>query len=78
MLLWLLEFVEGPVVCSSIFKVLNLYSHHGAGERPDIVLFLWFWGQELRGQWRIQRVCQQHKLELNLKKTIFGIEIIKD
>lgn len=55
-------------MCRSVFKVLNLHSHHGAGERPGAVLFLWLWGQKLRGQWRVQRVCQQDKLELNLKE----------
>lgn len=54
-------------MCGSILKVLNLYSHHGARERPGVTLFLWLWGQELRGQRRVQRVCQQDKLELDLK-----------
>lgn len=69
MVLWaLLEFIQGPVVCGSILQVLDLYSHHGAGERPGVALFLWLLRQELRGQWRVQCVCQQDKLELDLKK----------
>lgn len=63
----LLEFIKRPVVCGSVLKVLNLYSHHSAGERPGVTLFLRFWWQELRGQWRVQCVCQQDKLELDLK-----------
>lgn len=67
MLRSLLEFIKGPVVRGSVLEVLNLYGHHGAGERPGVTLFLRLWWQELRGQWRVQRVCQQHKLELDLK-----------
>lgn len=68
MLRSLLEFIKGPVVCGSVLKVLNLYGHHGARERPGVTLFLWLWRQELRGQRRVQSVCQQDKLELDLKE----------
>lgn len=62
----LLEFFKGPVVRGSILQVLNLYSDHGARERPRVTIFLWLWGKELRGQWRVWCVCQQDKLELDL------------
>lgn len=53
----------------SILQVLNLDSHHSAGERPCVTLLLWLRGLELRGQRRVQRVCQEDKLELNLKSV---------
>lgn len=67
MVVALLEFLKGPVVRGSILQVLNLYSHHCARERPGVALLLWLWGLQLRGQWRVERVCQQDKLELDLQ-----------
>lgn len=55
--------MRGPIL-----QVLNLNGHHGAGERPSVVLFLWFWWQEFRRQRRVKRVCKQDKLELDLEK----------
>lgn len=62
----LLELSQRPVVRSSIFEVLDLYSHYGTRERPGVTLLLWLGRQKLRGKWGVQRVRQQHKLELDL------------
>lgn len=51
----------------SILQVLNLHSHHRSRERPSVVFFLRFWRQQLRGQWRVEGVREQDKLELDLQ-----------
>lgn len=64
----LLEFIKGPVVCGAVLEVLNLDSDNGSGERSGVTVFLGFRRQQLRGKWGVQCVCQQHKLELDLKR----------
>lgn len=62
----LLELPQRPVVSSSIFEVLDLYSHYGTRERLEVTLLLWLGRQKLRGKWGVQCVRQKHKLELDL------------
>lgn len=64
----LLEFLQRPVVSGSILQVLDLHSHHGTRERPGVTLLLWLRRQKLRRKWGVQRVCQKHKLELDLHR----------
>ncbi len=50
------EFVQGPVVCGTIFLVLNLYCYDGAREQPFLPVFGYAGGQEVRRQWGVQCV----------------------
>lgn len=60
------EFLQSPVVCGSVLLILNLDSYDGSGERSPLPLFGHAGGQQIRGQRRVESVCQQHKLELHL------------
>lgn len=70
----ILEFLQGPVVCCPVLEVLHLHGHHGAGEWAAVAALVGLGGQQLRGQGRVQRVRQQHELELHLQpqKPSFG------
>lgn len=53
----------------SVLQVLHLHGHHGAGERAALPALVGLGGQQLRGQRRVQRVREQHELELHLQGT---------
>lgn len=63
-----LKFLQGPVVRGTILQILHLHGHHGAREGPREALLLGVGRQQLGGERRVQRVRQQHELELHLQR----------
>ena len=61
------EFLQGPVVCGPVLLILDLHGYDGAGEGAPLPLIGHAGRQEVRGQRGVQRVRQQHELELHLQ-----------
>lgn len=55
-------------MCCPVLLVLHLHSHNGAGERPLLPVLGSIGGQQVRRERRVQRVCEEHKLELDLER----------
>ena len=62
------KFFQAPVMSGAVLCVLNLYSHDGPRERAGLVPLLR--RHQVRGQWGVQRVRQQHELEHHLQRDI--------
>ena len=60
------ELLQGPVVGGPVLLVLHLDGHDGAGEVPCLAVLVGLGGQQVLGQRGVQRVRQQHELELDL------------
>lgn len=56
-------------MCGSILLVLHLHSHDGAREVSLLSVLGGLWGQQVWRQRRVQGVCEQNKLELDLQGT---------
>lgn len=59
------EFLKTPIMSGSILQVLNLDSHNGLGEWTVFIPILR--GHQVRGEWGVESVSEQHKLELDLR-----------
>ena len=57
------ELLQTPIMCRPIFQVLNFNRDDGFRERS--VFFAFFWSDQIRREWRVERVRQKYKLELN-------------
>lgn len=60
------QLFQRPVMGGTIFLVLDLHSHNGAREVPNLTILTGLQGQQVWRQWRVEGVCEQHKLELDL------------
>lgn len=61
------ELLQRPVVGGPILLVLHLHSHDGAGEGPCLPFLGGLRRQQVRGQWRVEGVCEEDELELHLQ-----------
>lgn len=60
----------------SIFLILHLHSHDGAREVSLLAVLGRLRGQQVWRQRGVERVCEQHKLELDLqggRRTSIGV-----
>lgn len=64
--LWVPQFFQSPVMCGSVLLILHFDGHYRPRERSPLSLFSLTGRQQVRGQRRIERVCQEDKLELHL------------
>lgn len=60
------QFLQCPVMGCSILLVLHLYRHDGPGERTFLAVFGSIRRKQIRRQRRIQSVCEEYKLKLDL------------
>lgn len=64
---FILKFLQRPIMCCSIFQILNFYSYHCTRERSVFLSFFSLSRKQFRRQRGVQRVREQNKLKLHLK-----------
>lgn len=62
------QLLQGPVMCCPVLLVLHLYSHDGPGEWSLLPVLGSIGRQQVGRERRVQRVREEHKLELDLER----------